>query len=58
MSMRGNIVSAEYQSMVWVRDEKGSEFVCYARDLKNQNHVSEDEKENCVDTSLVLGPNW
>ena len=58
MSMRGNITSAEYQRMVWVRDEKGGEYVCYAKDLKNQNSVSEEEKEKCVDSSMVLGPNW
>lgn len=58
MSMRGDIISEEYNKMVWVRDDKGGEFVCYANDLKDSNHVSEDEKEHCLDTSLVLGPNW
>jgi hypothetical protein len=56
--MRGNIISEEYQKMVWVRDDNGGEYVCYADDLKNQDHVSENEKENCLDTSLVMGPNW
>lgn len=58
MSMRGPIISKEYQKMVWVRDDKGGEFVCYADDLKNSQHVSEAEKEKCLDTSLVMGPNW
>lgn len=58
MSMRGPIISKEYQKMVWVRDDKGGEFVCYADDLKNSQHVSESEKEKCLDTSLVMGPNW
>ena len=58
MSMRGNLVSKEYQSMVFVRDDKGGEYVCYAKDLKDPDHVSESEKENCLDTSLVMGPNW
>lgn len=58
MSMRGNIISEEYQKMVWVRDDRGGEFVCYAKDLKNQNHVSENEKDKCLDSSVVMGPNW
>lgn len=58
MSMRGDIISAEYTKMVWVRDDNGGEFVCYAKDLKDPNHVTENEKELCLDSSLVMGPNW
>jgi len=58
MSMRGPIISEEYQSMVWVRDDKGGEYVCYKKDLEDPNRVSEDEKAHCLDTSLVAGPNW
>lgn len=58
MSMRGDIISAEYNNMVWVRDDRGGEFVCYAKDLKDPKHVTEEEKELCLDSSLVMGPNW
>jgi hypothetical protein len=58
MSMRGNIISKEYQRMIFVRDNNGGEFVCYAKDLKDPKHVSEDEKKHCLDSSMVLGPNW
>lgn len=58
MSMRGQLISKEYQNMVWVRDEKGAEYVCYAKDLESQNRVSENEKQFCLATSQVLGPNW
>ena len=58
MSMRGNVISREYQEMVFVRDSKGGEYVCYAKNLKDPAHVSEEEKVHCLDTSLVLGPNW
>ena len=58
MSMRGELISEEYQKMVWGRDDNGGEYVCYAKDLKNPDHVSENEKEHCLDTSLVMGPNW
>lgn len=58
MSMRGQIISKEYQNMVFVRDNNGGEYVCYENDVKDQQQVSEQEKEKCLDTSQVLGPNW
>jgi hypothetical protein len=58
MSMRGDIISEEYNKMVWVRDDSGGEFVCYAKDLRSPDHVSESEKAKCLDTSQILGPNW
>ena len=58
MSMRGDLISKEYQSMVFVRDDNGSEYVCYAKDLKSLDHVSEDEKQNCLDANQALGENW
>jgi len=58
MSMRGQIISKEYQNMVFVRDNNGGEYVCYAHDVKDQQQVTEQEKEKCLDTSQVLGPNW
>lgn len=58
MSMRGQLISKEYQSMVFVRDDNGGEYVCYAKDLEDKDHVAESEKEKCLDTSLVMGPNW
>ncbi|MFC1832521.1 hypothetical protein ACFL0S_10955 [Thermodesulfobacteriota bacterium] len=56
--MRGEIISEEYKNKVWVRDDKGGEYVCYTKNLKSAGQVSENEKELCLDTSLVLGPNW
>ena len=58
MSMRGDLISEEYRKMVWVRDDMGGEYVCYAKDLKAADHVSENEKKFCLDSSQVLGPNW
>ena len=58
MNMRGDFFPPEYQMVVFVRDEAGDEYVCYARDLSDRKYVTEEEKENCIDTSLVLGPTW
>ena len=58
MSMRGNNISREYQRMVWVKDENGKEFACYADDIKDQSHLADDERAKCLDTSLVMGDSW
>ncbi len=58
MSMRGELISREYNKMVFVRDDDGGEYVCYQNDLRTSDHVDEDEKKHCLDTSQVLGPNW
>ena len=41
MSMRGENISKEYQRMVWVKDENGKEFVCYADDLKKLDELAD-----------------
>ena len=58
MSMRGDLISAEYQRMVWVKDDDGKEFACYADDVSSRDHLSEEEKAKCLDTSLVMGDSW
>ena len=56
--MRGNTIAIEFQRMVWVRDERGAEYVCYTRDLKNLHQIDDNEKKHCLDTSAVLGASW
>lgn len=58
MSMRGELISKEYQRMVWVKDDSGKEYACYADDVKNDAHLSEDDKAKCLDTSQVVGDSW
>jgi hypothetical protein len=58
MSMRGELISREYQSMIWVKDESGKEYACYTADLKDPEHLSEDDKSKCLDTSQVMGDSW
>ena len=61
MSMRGDLISKEYQKMVWVRDKDGKEYACYIDDLKNlkkKEDLTDEEREKCLDISQVLGPNW
>lgn len=59
--MRGQIISKEYQRMVWVKDTDGKEFSCYHEDVKNfdsKRGLTRDQKERCLDTSLVAGDSW
>ncbi len=61
MSMRGEIISKEYQSMVFVNDQNGKEYACYATDLQNYKTgagLTDNEKESCTDLSLILGDSW
>ena len=61
MSMRGKLISEEYQKMVWIKDKDGKEYACYAEDLKNlkrKEDLSDEERESCLDLSQVLGDNW
>ena len=61
MSMRGDLISKEYQKMVWVRDKDGKEYACYIDDLQNikkKEDLTDEEREKCLDISQVLGPNW
>ncbi|MFW2367963.1 MAG: hypothetical protein ACN4GW_16215 [Desulforhopalus sp.] len=61
MSMRGEKISEEYQKMVWVRDKDGKEYACYINDLKSikkKEDLTDEEKEKCLDLSLVLGDSW
>ena len=58
MSMRGEIISKEYQRMVWVKDETGKEFACYAQDVEDRKQLTDQVKSRCLDTSLIAGDNW
>ena len=61
MSMRGEIISKEYQKMVFVQDRNGKEYACYVDDLKNlkkAEDLTDEEREKCTDISAVLGDSW
>lgn len=59
--MQGEIISKEFQKMVWVQDKDGKEYACYIDDLKQikrKEDLTEDEKAKCLDLSEVLGDSW
>lgn len=44
-----------YESMVWIRDNDGREFVCYLDDVQNNSELTDEERQNCMDVSLLIG---
>ena len=59
--MKGEVISKEFQKMVWVQDKDGKEYACYIDDLKQikkKEDLSEEEKAKCLDLSTVLGDSW
>lgn len=61
MSMRGEIISREYNNMVFVNDNNGKEFACYAKDVEgfqDGERLNDNQKDRCLDTSIVLGDSW
>jgi len=56
--MRGEIISKEYEKMIWVQDKNGKEYVCYMSDLKDKDNLTDEEKAKCLDTSQVVGDSW
>jgi len=50
--------SGGYESMVWVNDRQGKEFVCYINDMKNIEHFEElpgELREKCLDVNNLIG---
>jgi hypothetical protein len=61
MSMRGTVISKEYQRMVWVNDKDGKEYSCYFDDVKDfdsKKGLNPQQKSRCLDTSQVAGDSW
>jgi len=61
MSMRGPIISKEYQKLVFVQDKDGKEFSCYLDDVKNFDPkigLTHEQRGKCLDLSQVAGDSW
>lgn len=61
MSMRGQVISREYQSIQWINDKDGKEYACYLADLKDFDEnqgLTDQQKAKCLDTSIVMGDSW
>jgi hypothetical protein len=59
--MKGEIISQEFQHMVWVHDKNGKEYACRIedpKDVRKKEDLTEEEQSKCMDLSLVLGDSW
>ena len=47
-----------YESLVWINDSKGKEYVCYFDsdvDKKSFDQLSEEEQKRCSDVNQLVG---
>lgn len=47
-----------YESLTWIQDDNGKEYVCNAENIhekKRFNELTKDEKENCFDVNHIVG---
>ena len=59
--MQGQIISQEFNRMVWVRDKNRAQYSCYIdhdRKVKNKEDLSKHEQESCMNLNAVLGDTW
>ena len=59
--MKGDVISKEFQKMVWVQDKDGTEYACYldsSKNIKKKEDLTEEEKAKCVDLNTVIGDSW
>lgn len=44
-----------YESLVWISDNDGREYVCDLDDVRKGHELNEEEKAKCMDVSLLIG---
>lgn len=47
-----------YESLIWVDDKNGKEYVCFAEDVhnkKNYDDLTEDERRSCENVNQLIG---
>jgi len=48
-----------YQSLVWIKDKNGKEYVCpidaFKGGTRDRVELTEDERKACMDVNLIIG---
>lgn len=44
-----------YESLVWINDKDGREYVCALDDIRNEHELTDEEKAKCMDVNLLVG---
>lgn len=59
--MRGQIISNEYNNIVWVKDKNGTEYACYADGrniVERKEDLNRTDQQKCLNLNVVLGDTW
>ena len=59
--MKGTIIAKEFNRMVWVNDENGAQYSCYAdtpETILRKEDLSKEEQSKCMNLNEVLGDSW
>lgn len=48
-------MNAGYESLVWITDNDGREYVCSLDDIRNENELNAEERAKCMDVSQIIG---
>ena len=56
--MKGQIISREFQKSQFIQDNDGKEYACYSDDVKENGHLTDEQKKKCLDLSTVVGDSW
>ena len=58
-TIRGDTMKSGYESMIWLNDKKGREFVCYIDDLgknvKTREDLREEDFKKCLNVNEIIG---
>jgi hypothetical protein len=56
---RGDIMRGGYESLVWLNDKDGKEFVCsiddFKSDKKSFDELTDEEKSHCENVNQLVG---
>lgn len=59
--MKGKVISQEFNKIVFVQDNNGTEYACSiddSRDVNSKEDLSQHEQKNCLNLNSVLGDSW
>ncbi|WP_163339867.1 hypothetical protein [Desulfopila sp. IMCC35008] len=59
--MRGQIISEQYNHIVWVKDKDGAQYACYGNGddkVRRKEDLTYADQQKCLNLNVVLGDTW
>lgn len=57
--MTDNIMKGGYESLIWVNDKDGKEYVCSLDDIKDNfkeaDGLTDEQRKKCFDVNMIVG---